>query len=661
MNKVIGIGALNENTREFYENTLRDILGDKFVIKSYNFNRYNNGLLDVDILLISTPLMINGVKDYLNKDTRLIVMSRTFTKEAFEILRIIPKGTKALLVNNGIDVTYETISLIYALGFELELYPYYPGVEERDDIEVAITTNEIKIVPKHITKVYNLGHMVFTMSTMVDLLNELDIEDAEKDKILHRYQGEIIPEEKGVQALVGYNTTIKRSMNTILDLIGDGVIETDNFGTIVSMNKRAVSLLHIEERLIIGKNIVEIIDIDITQVDENGEINNLLLNHKKEHLIINLKPIKVFSNKMGNVITIKDVTELRNLEEQVRRDKAIKGHVAKYTLDSIIGNSEKILETKKIAKKMAATDASILIVGESGTGKELFAQAIHNLSRRKSFPFVAINCAALPENLIESELFGYEGGSFTGARKEGKTGVFEEAHLGTLFLDEIGDLQLSMQARLLRVLQEGEVVRIGSNKIRKVDVRIISATNKDLNELAEQGKFRWDLYYRINVFPLKIPALRERKEDIELIFKHFLKQFDKGKEVDDSIKGILKNHNWNGNIRELRNLAEYLSEMGSNPIVKEDLPFNFLSNEYKEDQINKEKLEILKIIYMHMVEKKKIGRKNLSLLLEDKAIYLTEREVRNILINLETEGYVQIGTGRQGTRLTEKGIKLAGG
>ncbi len=658
LDKIIGIGALNENTRQFYERILREILGDGFSIKSYNFNRHSVGMLDVDVLLISTPLMINVVREFLHKDTRLIVMSRTFTKEAYDILKTIPRGTKALLVNNGIDTTFETISLIYSLGFELELYPHYPGMEERRHIDVAITTNEEKIVPKHIKKIYNIGHMVYTMNTMVDLLSELDIEDSEKDRILYRYRKRIIPQERGVNTLIGSNTIIKTSMNTILDLINDGVIETDSFGNIITLNKKSEALLHMGEGEAIGKNISEIIDMDISQIDSNEEIENLLINYKNENLVINLKPLKVFNNKVGNIITIEDVTELRRLEEQVRREIAIKGYEAKYTLEDIVGNSKKIVETKKMANKMAQSNASILIIGETGTGKELFAQAIHNSSKRKNYPFVAINCAALPENLIESELFGYEGGAFTGARKEGKAGVFEEAHLGTLFLDEIGDLQLSMQARLLRVLQEGEVVRIGSNKIRKVDVRIISATNKDLHNLAQQGKFRWDLYYRLNVFPLRIPSLNERREDIGTIFNYFIRKFKRNKEVSQEVIDILKNHRWRGNVRELRNLAKYLSEMASDPIVKEDLPYTFLNENPLEDKEDKIETEIMEIIYNHMLEKKKIGRKRISLLLEEKEIYLTEREVRSVLEELSGQGYVYIGVGRQGTKLTEKGIEI---
>ncbi|WP_186430859.1 sigma-54-dependent Fis family transcriptional regulator [Clostridium sp. BSD9I1] len=659
--KIIGIGALNENTRQFYEETLKNILGDKGIIKSYNFSKQIEGKVDVDVLLISTPLMINMVKKHINVSTKLIFMNRTFSKEAYEVLKSVPKGTKALLVNNGIDTTFETISLIYALGFEFELYPYYPGQEILENIYTAITTDEENLVPKNISRIYNIGHMVYDMRTLIDLLNELDLNNNTKDEMLHNYQKTIIPLGKGIHDLFGTSIIIKSVMNTSLDLIDDGVLEVDNNKIVIMANKKFREILCINEEELLGKSIDEIFEDE--EINFNSEITDLLIKHGNNKLIINFKTMDIFNKRAGYILIIKNVTELRKLEEQVRREVSLNGYIAKYNIDSIIGVSEKIHETKEIAKKMALADASVLIIGESGTGKELFAQSIHNNSKRSKFPFVAINCAALPNNLIESELFGYEGGAFTGAKKEGKPGVFEQAHLGTLFLDEIGDLDLSIQARLLRVLQEGEIVRIGSTKIRKVNVRIISATNKDLFQLAKKGEFRWDLYYRLNVFPLNIPPLRSRKEDTELIFRHFLKEFGCNKKIDNEVWNILKQYEWPGNIRELRNLAEYLCNMGSNIIVKGDLPYNFKEN--KEcfaskgtENLSEEKKAILKIVYSNMLLKKKIGRSKIAQMLEYEDILLTEREVRNKLEDLKAKGYIEFGVGRQGTRITQEGIMI---
>ncbi|MCX7781786.1 MAG: sigma 54-interacting transcriptional regulator, partial [Negativicutes bacterium] len=220
-----------------------------------------------------------------------------------------------------------------------------------------------------------------------------------------------------------------------------------------------------------------------------------------------------------------------------------------------------------LAELYAATDSAILIQGESGTGKELFAQSIHNASKRKNGPFVAVNCAAIPEQLLESELFGYEGGAFTGARKEGKQGLFELAHNGTIFLDEIGEIAKSLQARLLRVLQEKEIMRVGGDKIIPINIRIISATNQDLKLRTEQGAFREDLFYRLNVFNIVLPPLRERKEDIAILARNFLQKFagnlpDYDQPVSE-LMPLLTSYDWPGNIRELSNFMERLAMLAN--------------------------------------------------------------------------------------------------
>ncbi|MHB1407722.1 MAG: sigma-54 interaction domain-containing protein, partial [Desulfitobacteriaceae bacterium] len=221
-------------------------------------------------------------------------------------------------------------------------------------------------------------------------------------------------------------------------------------------------------------------------------------------------------------ISRKKVSEI---DEHPRQELRVNGFRARYTFKDIIGESIVLRETMDRAKQFAVTSASIVITGESGTGKELFAQAIHNASPRFAFPFVAINCAAIPESLLESELFGYEGGSFTGALRNGREGLFEQAHMGTLFLDEIAELPFSLQSRLLRVLQEKEVMRIGANRVRAIDVRVIAASNQDLEQEVMRGKLRPDLYYRLAVLPLHIPPLRERKEDLALLIRKFLDDF----------------------------------------------------------------------------------------------------------------------------------------
>ncbi len=253
-------------------------------------------------------------------------------------------------------------------------------------------------------------------------------------------------------------------------------------------------------------------------------------------------------------------------------------YASRYTFESIIGHSGLILQAKTLALQAAETNSAVIITGESGTGKELFAHAIHQASQRRNNNFIKVNCASIPNELIESELFGYESGSFTGADKNGKPGKFELSHRGTIFLDEIGDMPLKMQVKLLRVLQEKEIERIGGRKPKKIDFRLICATNRNLEKMISSNEFRLDLYYRINIINIYLPPLREIREDIPLLFNHFLKELAREKrqeirEVLPEAMRVLQNYSWPGNIRELRNIAERALIVSRGSQLKlEDMP-----------------------------------------------------------------------------------------
>ncbi len=288
-----------------------------------------------------------------------------------------------------------------------------------------------------------------------------------------------------------------------------------------------------------------------------------------------LSYLSAFADQIVRSLKVSD--EIETLEKKLISTETTKMNDlrASFKCDDIIGSSAALFEVLKIAARISATDATVLILGESGTGKELFAKAIHQNSRRKEKPFVAINCAAIPNDLLESELFGYEQGAFTGASKS-KQGKIETAHTGTLFLDEIGEMPLALQAKLLRVLQEREFERLGSVKKQKLDIRLICATNRNLKELVEQGKFRQDLYYRLKVVELQLPALRERPEDIEELAKFFLKKHavdGKACELSNEALAFLESYPWYGNVRELENVMLRCAVLATGKIIrKEDLP-----------------------------------------------------------------------------------------
>ena len=309
-------------------------------------------------------------------------------------------------------------------------------------------------------------------------------------------------------------------------------------------------------------------------VMKNGKVETRLISIPGTKITVSIKCSPVIANNelSGVVFNLTDVTQIQELESQIRRKLSERGLKARYTFDQIIHKSKEIDRVIQLAGRYAASDSNVIIIGETGTGKELFAQSIHNASKRKNGPFVAVNCAALPENLLESELFGYVEGAFTGTSKGGKMGLFEQAHGGTLFLDEVGEISMAIQTKLLRVLQERQVRRIGDNKVINVDVRIISATNKSIRKMADVGQFRRDLVYRLDVLRLFLPPLRERESDVELLFVNQLQGMAKRNgqlpvKIEAGVFPLLCQYPFFGNIRELRNIAERVFVLHEGDII----------------------------------------------------------------------------------------------
>ncbi|MFE1627235.1 sigma-54 interaction domain-containing protein [Brevibacillus reuszeri] len=354
----------------------------------------------------------------------------------------------------------------------------------------------------------------------------------------------------------------KHLMEAVVNSAHDAVIAVDRLGHITLVNEHAKILLGLTGE-VLGKPITDYIPhSDMLRVlktgrQELGDVATVL----DRSIVINRIPVIVKDQIVGAVSNFKEISDIQKMEMALRKKLHDNGLEARYRLDSIIGTASKIVETREQAALFAKTSATVLITGESGTGKELFAQGIHLESGRAFGPFLAVNCAALPESLLESELFGYEDGAFTGAKKGGKPGLFELAHGGTLFLDEIGEMPLRIQVLLLRVLQERRVRRVGGERIIPIDVRIVAATNRDLAEEIEKEHFRADLYYRINMLKLDVPALRERLSDIPLLVESMIQEMNEQHEqkvvkVDEELYSLFQTYHWPGNVRELRNVVE---------------------------------------------------------------------------------------------------------
>ena len=362
-------------------------------------------------------------------------------------------------------------------------------------------------------------------------------------------------------------------LQAIVNSSTDGIVAVDKAARITFFNPAACDIFQVSQAMAVGRSVSEVIPntrlpaVLDNGVAEMGEVQHL----GNKELATKRIPIKIKDEVVGAIASFQDVTQLQRFEQAIRQKLHSKGLVAKVNINQIIGFSPTLEVAKRQAHRYAMSSSTVLITGESGTGKEMFAQSIHNLSSRDKSPFVAVNCAALPENLLESELLGYEEGAFTGAKKGGKQGLFELAHGGTMFLDEIGEMPLALQARLLRVLQEKEVMRLGGDRVIPVDVRVIAATNQNMAELVAKRQFREDLYYRLDILRLYLPPLRDRKGDIPMLVEYF---YHKLKHLNPGVKGIapealviLEKLSWPGNVRELANLMERALLLSDNKTV----------------------------------------------------------------------------------------------
>lgn len=347
-------------------------------------------------------------------------------------------------------------------------------------------------------------------------------------------------------------------LTAIVNNYPEGLLLTDEHGRVILDNPPARDNLTTEK--LQGKKLSELLESEIPrEVLRNG--NKVLNVVEKENLVVNYIPVRSPGGIHGLVCTLRKVDEIQDAEFTVRKELHRQGFAAKYGLHDIIGESQAIRSCKEMVIQFSRTSDPVLITGESGTGKELFAHCLHALSPRAKGPFVAINCATLPSELLESELFGYEKGAFTGAHTAGKKGLIELAHKGTLFLDEITSLNYVLQAKLLRLLSEHEILKLGSDRIIPVDIRIIAATNDDIEAFVQERRFREDLYYRLNVFRLHLPPLRERPEDLVPLFLHFVKTYRSGilravSEKSEIIREVLSQEAFYGNVREIENVVK---------------------------------------------------------------------------------------------------------
>ena len=696
--KKIALLTLGEQYASWQTKQLKNVFADKIDIDSYSndFNEIQE-TIKADLYISSIPSIYHKAIDVIPKNSKVITPTTTITKSAYDQILEIPEGTTVLLVNDTFVSTMETINLLYNLGLDhLKYIPYHPGLEVPNDVQIAVTPSEPHLVPDSIEETIDVGHRVFDADTLTEIAIILGLQSILGTRHFKNYLNEIMVVKDNLVSQFNNTSVIRSQMLSLLNVMDDGILIIDNKGKISMFNEKALSIIGGKYNLMTSK-IHEIIpEVHYSQVFNTSQPTEYdLISMDSKDISVKVVPVADAEKSTSAVVIINDFNKMEETQHQLRSKLRRKDNAAKYTFRDIISSDTQMISIKDLSRRRVSSDAPVLILGESGTGKEMFAQAIHNASKRRKYPFFAVNCAALPESLLESELFGYEEGAFTGAKKGGKQGFFELAHKGTIFLDEIGEMDLGLQARLLRVLEEREVIRIGGNKTIPIDIKVISATNKPLWKLVSQKKFRQDLFYRVNVLPIKIPPLRERKDDIPILMYHFKKSINANFDLTPKAMAVLNEYQWYGNLRELRNCVDYLASLGKDVIEAKDLKnilqdspeitdepkapittsspaipavsavsspimiadeelrnfFNMIRPEMENYEF------ILECLYNSYRNKKRIGRRSMLQMSRDKDLFLTENIIRKMLTIMEMHGLVRLSNGRGGTMITQLGIK----
>ncbi|HBF9969050.1 TPA: sigma 54-interacting transcriptional regulator [Clostridioides difficile] len=654
------VALVNDSRKDlidFLENNLKLVFGDSININRYFINEINdNDIINDDVILVMSVERLDKIINNILDKKKVIVVRRTFREDKIYNLLSLPQGTNVLIVNDSDETTLETISLFYKIGVtNIRPIPYMNDNNYKN-IKIAITPGVPEKVPSFISDIFDLGYRYIDISTFIEIINLLQIDSKEIQSNLVKYSEEIISLDTGIKDKYKELFLKIEELDTILNLSKDGILFTSKDGEINTYNSKVKDILDINED-IYGKYIEDIFVDSLKVLLSEKEILDKVVVFNKKYINVNKKNIYNRDEKMGTYYSLQEITYIKKLEQNLTKKLREKGQIAKYTFKDIKTNSPKMFECIDLAKKVSKSDLSILIRGESGTGKELIAQSIHNNSNRKNQPFIAVNCAAVPENLLESQLFGYDKGTFTGGLKDGKQGLFELANNGTIFLDEIGDMPLELQTKLLRVLQEKQIMPVGSHNVINIDVRIISATNKNLEQMIDNSQFREDLYYRLNTIPINIPPLRERKEDILIIMEDLI---NKKLVITPEAKKLIQNYMWKGNIRELQNVTSYLNIMCEDIVLEKDLPPNLRSSDNKNTSLKlkyskNDILNILEILILNKESDVGIGRGLILKALLDKNLQITEGKIKKIFEYLKKEELIICSSGRYGSKITQKG------
>jgi transcriptional regulator with PAS, ATPase and Fis domain len=661
---------------------LVSMLGDSFDITSYCCREFVEAKAPGQLpVLLTAPAIKELVIDHLPPDCTFFVARRTINPKSLGRVYSIPPMSDVLVVNNLYKNAVEVIEELQAMGVtHLRYTAHVPGAALERTFKYAITPNEMDLVPEEIPNVINIGTRLISIMSIAQILFHYNNGNIPESILHERYNRYMMTLSANLSRKYKKNILLQRQMNVLLQNYEAGTLITNESGLVTFCNTAAEKLLG--KREVVGCDIRDLVREELLAKPGGSAFANI-----RDTLVrVSDTSYDLGGGEGFRIITLKEAREAQAVpaanagapEARPANGRRRAAHGARFRFEDIVHRSPAMARTVDLARRFARKDATILITGESGTGKELLAQSMHNDSLRASCPFIAVNCAALSETLLESELFGYEDGAFTGARKGGRKGLFEMAEGGTLFLDELGDAPVATQIKMLRVLQEREIMRIGSGRAIPVNVRIIAATNKDLLEQVRRGAFREDLYYRLNVINIHLPPLRERRGDVALLLRHFLDSFGTPADVlTPEASALLNGHDWPGNIRELKNVAEYIATThdtcvslipdirrllrldardgapggeagdGSGPAGGGELFF-------RKPEMREEILQILQVMHEARDSGRLLGRFTIRDILAERGAAMSIQQIKTRLDILRDNGLILTANGR-GSVLTEAG------
>lgn len=607
-------------------------------------------------------------------DSQTMAVEVSFRWSDLRKLKEIPAGSRVLFVNMTQTMAREAIAQLEQFGItHIHWIPFYPGAAEVPDVHIAVTPDERRYVPPSVETVIDLGQRVCTSGMMIEIALRLGLESLLEGEPFQEYAREVATSNYSFDQMFARSIRLESQFHILMESLEDGVVGVNERGEVFACSRRAEEMACVSAPLVLGKRCEEVFPfIPFVQCLQSRQtLPAKAVRVGGVNLSVEVVPVIRQSACIGAFALLQRFNDVEARQSELRGQLFHKGLCAKYSFDDVTGQSEAIQKTKETLRRMARSESPVLLIGETGTGKELFAHAVHQASRRAKGPFVAINVAAFPENLLESELFGYEEGAFTGAKKGGRPGLFELAHRGTLFLDEVEGMSPVLQIKLLRALQEREVMRVGGNRIIHVDVRIVAATNEALERKVRDGTFRRDLYYRLNTLPAIIPPLTERGDDIFLLAEQFRRELGGTFQLTEPVRDFFRRHAWPGNIRELRNAVEYFIYTGHDRITMEDLPPTlFLSQEAprpaavpaapkREAAPASDGFQfVLGQLYEASQSQSPMGREKLLRRAREAHVPLSQHEIRTILSDMAERGLARVSRGRGGSQLTPKGRAL---